>query len=103
MLDNQAVATHLLTNPNTGKSWHSTDGFRKHWVKIFEELNIKYRNPYQMRHTFASMLVSKGENTYKVAKYLGHKDTEMVVKIYGKYLPEDESKENIFTSNYNDE
>lgn len=64
---------------------------------------IKYRNPYQIRHTFASMLVSQGENTFKIAKYLGHKDTEMVTKIYGKYVPEDESNENIFTANYDNE
>ncbi len=93
----------IFHNPNTGRNWYSTDGLRKHWVKLFDQLKIKYRNPYQMRHTFASMLVSRGENTFKVAKYLGHKDTEMVTKIYGKYVPEDESNENIFTANYDNE
>lgn len=93
----------IFHNPNTDKNWYSTDGLRKHWVKLFDQLNIKYRNPYQMRHTFASMLVSRGENTYKVSKYLGHKDTEMVIKIYGKYVPQDESNENNFIANYDDE
>jgi integrase len=66
-------------------------------------VKVKYRNPYQMRHTFASMMLSRGENPLKVAKYLGHKDTEMVTKIYGKYIPINESEENCFIGNYDNE
>ena len=90
----------IFNNPNTGSRWRGTDAFRKHWVRLFAQINVKYRNPYQMRHTFASMLVSKGENTYKVAKYLGHKDTEMVIKVYGKYIPLNEAEDNFFSGNY---
>lgn len=93
----------VFHNPNTGNNFISTDAFRKHWVRIFSSLNIKYRNPYQMRHTFASMLLSNGENALKVAKYLGHKDTEMVTKIYGKYIPQNESDVNCFKGNYENE
>lgn len=90
----------IFNNPNTKAMWLSTDAFRKHWVKILNVIKIKYRNPYQMRHTFASMLLSNGENVFKVAKYLGHKDTEMVNKIYGTYLPKNESDVNCFTGTY---
>ncbi len=93
----------IFNNPNTENMWLSTDAFRKHWVKLLEMAKIKYRNPYQMRHTFASMMLSRGENSLKVAKYLGHKDTEMVTKIYGKYIPIDESEENCFIGNYDNE
>lgn len=92
----------IFNNPNTQNMWLSTDAFRKHWVKLLDSLGVKYRNPYQMRHTFASMMLSKGENPLKVAKYLGHKDTEMVTKIYGKYIPINESEENCFIGNYED-
>ena len=54
----------VFHNPNTHKYWIETDAFRKHWVKLFANLTIKYRNPYQMRHTFASMLISNGENIH---------------------------------------
>lgn len=93
----------VFHNPNTGNNFISTDSFRKHWVRIFDSINIKYRNPYQMRHTFASMLLSNGENALKVAKYLGHKDTEMVTKIYGKYIPKNESDVNCFKGAYDNE
>lgn len=89
----------VFHNPNTGTYWPETDAFRKHWVKILSNVGLKYRNPYQMRHTFASMLISKGENIHKVAKYLGHKNINMVIEIYGKYIPES-GNENTFVNNY---
>lgn len=92
----------VFHNPNTNKYWTETDSFRKHWVKLFENLTIKYRNPYQMRHTFASMLISNGENIHKVAKYLGHKNIKMIIEIYGKFIPE-ESNNGLFTKKYNEE
>ena len=55
-----------------------------------------------MRHTFASMLISNGENIHKVAKYLGHKNIKMIIEIYGKFIPE-ESNGGLFIKNYNDE
>lgn len=36
-----------------------------------------------MRHTFASNLPSQGENPAYIAKLLGHKTTEMVMRHYG--------------------
>jgi integrase len=45
-----------------------------------------YRNPYQMRHTFASQLLSQGENPAYIAKLLGHKTTEMVIRNYGRWV-----------------
>lgn len=104
IIEQRKLAKHskfIFNNPNTGKNWHSTDGFRKHWVKLFDQLDIKYRNPYQMRHTFASMLISKGENIHKVAKYLGHKNIKMVIGIYGKFIPEDNNN-GLFINNYDD-
>mgnify|MGYP000017621823 CR=1 FL=1 len=48
--------------------------------------DIKYRNPYQTRHTFASMLLSRGENPMFVAQQMGHKDWSMIIKVYGRWI-----------------
>lgn len=101
-LEYKAPDDFVFHNPNTESYWPETDAFRKHWVRLFNKIKLKYRNPYQMRHTFASMLISKGENIHKVAKYLGHKNIKMVIEIYGKYIPE-ASNQNDFTGNYGDE
>lgn len=47
---------------------------------------VRYRKPYQLRHTFASQMLSGGENPLRVAKMLGHKDTQMVFRVYGRWI-----------------
>ena len=41
-----------------------------------------------MRHTYASMMVSAGENMAWIAAQMGHRDTSMVARVYGKWIPE---------------
>jgi integrase len=48
---------------------------------------VRYRNPYQTRHTYASTLLSANENPWWVAKQMGHVDVEMVFRHYGKWIP----------------
>ncbi len=38
------------------------------------------------------MMLSGGENIMWVASQMGHVDTEMVMKTYGKWIPDDSSK-----------
>ena len=72
---------YVFHNPNTGKYWPKTDAVRKQWISLLKSAGIEYRNFYQTRHSFASMLITNNENIHKIAKYLGHKDTTMVTKI----------------------
>lgn len=57
-----------------------------------ERSGIEYRNPYQIRHTFASTLLTQAENPWYVASQLGHEDVEMVYRTYGKLIREDYQK-----------
>jgi integrase len=41
-----------------------------------------------MRHTFASLMVSQGENILWVSKMLGHKDSSMTLDVYAQYMPQ---------------
>ena len=49
---------------------------------------MRYRNPYQTRHTYASMMLTKVENIMWVAKQMGHANVETVIKYYGRWLPD---------------
>ena len=42
---------------------------------------------YQTRHTFATLALSSGEALDWVAKMLGHRTTQMVIRHYHKYVP----------------
>ena len=41
---------------------------------------------YQTRHTFASLMLSYGEDPLWVARMLGHTSTEMLYRHYGKFI-----------------
>ncbi|MEP7062875.1 MAG: hypothetical protein ABI881_10780, partial [Betaproteobacteria bacterium] len=57
-------------------------------------LRIRYREPYQTRHTFASQALMAGANPMWVARQLGHKNMGMLLKAYGKWIDRaDKSRE----------
>ena len=70
-------------------SW-DTDCLERTWSKAHEGTGIPYRNPYQLRHTFASNLLSQGEPPAKIARLLGHKTVEMVIRTYGRWIDQGE-------------
>ncbi|EPS1221622.1 Arm DNA-binding domain-containing protein [Burkholderia cenocepacia] len=79
----------VFTVPWNGKPWTGDKQIRVNcWTYVLEKAGVRYRNPYQTRHTFASMLLSRDENPLWVAKQMGHVDTEMVTKNYGKWIPD---------------
>lgn len=41
--------------------------------------------------TFASQLLSQGENPAFIAKLLGHKNADMVLRVYGRWISEGEA------------
>ena len=49
---------------------------------------VRYRNPYQTRHTWASMMLSAGEHPMWVASQMGHKDWGMIRRHYGRWIPD---------------
>lgn len=52
---------------------------------------VRRRNLYQTRHTFASTLLSTSVNAMYVAKQMGHTDTTMVTRTYGKWIEQDDN------------
>ena len=57
------------------------------WYPLLEHLGLKKRRPYQTRHTTATLLLASGENPEWVASVLGHSSTEMLFKVYSRYVP----------------
>lgn len=84
---------HVFLNPRTGKAWSTDAQLRKTlWQPLLERAGVRYRNPYQCRHTFASALLTSGHNPWYVAEQLGHVDVQMVFRTYGKFIPQDYQK-----------
>lgn len=52
-----------------------------------KKAGVRYRRPYQTRHTYASMMLSAGEHPMWVAKQMGHTDWLMIGRVYGRWMP----------------
>ncbi len=69
---------------------------RTYWRPIFDKVDIAYRNPYQMRHTFASMMISNGEDILWVSKMLGHTNSAITLTMYARYIENKDKKRGAF-------
>lgn len=79
----------VFHNPRTSKPWEGDGPIRKTlWQPALKRAGVVYRNPYQTRHTYASTLLSAGENPLWVAQQMGHKDWGMIRKRYGRWIPD---------------
>lgn len=77
----------VFEDPKTGEAWAGADAIRKKaWVPTLRKAGIRYRNPYQTRHTYATRHISRGANLFWLAGQMGHKGPEMLFRHYGSYL-----------------
>jgi integrase len=83
------AGAHIWRNTRTGEPWAGDGPIRKTvWQYVLKRAGVRYRGPKQLRHTFASWMLSAGENPLWVAKQMGHKDWSMIVRVYGRWIPE---------------
>lgn len=79
---------HIFLDPINGEPWkHAGYIYRNLWMPAMKKSGVRWRRPYQSRHTYASMMLSAGENPMWVAKQMGHKDWTMIAKVYGRWMP----------------
>ncbi|ENU42975.1 hypothetical protein F985_03874 [Acinetobacter seifertii] len=63
---------------------------RYRWNKHLKKAKVRKRGINQGRHTFASQLLTSGQVPPEwIAEQLGHSDTSMIYKHYGKLIAED--------------
>lgn len=75
------------------------------WYPLLRYLNLKLRRPYQSRHTAATLWLAAGENPEWIARQMGHTTTEMLFRIYSRYVPnltrrDGSAFERLLTSNF---
>jgi len=57
------------------------------WYPLLRYLGYERRRPYQMRHTAATLWLASGEAPEWIARQLGHTSTEMLFRVYSRYVP----------------
>ncbi|WP_017773800.1 site-specific integrase [Paraburkholderia kururiensis] len=77
----------VFVNPTTRERYAGDHQIWKVWQTALKHAGVRYRRPYQTRHTFASMMLSAGEHPMWVAKQMGHADWTMIARVYGRWMP----------------
>lgn len=83
------AGAEVFQNPNTMERWAGDQPIRKTlWTYVLKRAGVRYRKPYQTRHTYASMMLSAGEHPMWVARQMGHADWTMIARVYGRWMPD---------------
>lgn len=70
-----------------GTPLHQNNFRRRIWKPLLARLGLPMRRPYETRHTAATIWLASGENPEWVARQLGHSNTEMLFRVYSRYIP----------------
>lgn len=57
------------------------------WHPLLRHLGLAKRRPYQCRHTAATLWLASGESPQWIAAQLGHTTTEMLFRVYARFVP----------------
>jgi integrase len=70
----------------TGKMFDASNVRIRVWIPTLKRAGVEYREMRQTRHSFATYHLSQGKNPLHIAKVMGHRNAEMVIKVYSKYI-----------------
>lgn len=82
---------YLFLN-DSNKPFSSSSVLQQLWIKTLEKSNILHRSIYQTRHSFASNMLSNGENPLWVSQMLGHKSLNITLSKYSKFIRSNEAR-----------
>jgi len=57
------------------------------WYPTLQKAGLRKRNPYQTRHTAATLWLAAGESPEWIARQMGHTTTKMLFTVYSRYVP----------------
>lgn len=72
---------------NLGKPLDHKNITNRVWYPLLRHLAIEKRRPYQCRHTAATLWLAAGENPEWIARQMGHTTTEMLFRVYSRFVP----------------
>lgn len=78
---------HVFDDPKTGDPWkcQTITDVRSFWKNTLTRLGIRYRRPYNMRHTYATLGIMSGSRPAFLANQLGH-SLQVFFQVYAKWI-----------------
>lgn len=81
-----ATSPYVFCN-RSGKPIDNKNFINRIWNPLLQHLELEHRKAYQMRHTAATLWLASGEAPEWIARQLGHTSTEMLFRVYSRYVP----------------
>ena len=78
--------TYVFCN-RAGEPVDTTNFTKRVWYPLLRHLGLAPRRPYQTRHTAATLWLAAGEAPAWIASVLGHSSTEMLFRVYSRFVP----------------
>jgi integrase len=76
----------VFLDPATGERWADDEPPREmYWRPALKRLGIRYRSPYQTRHSYATIMLMSGVTPAYAARQLGH-SVEQFLRTYSKWI-----------------
>ena len=80
------VSEYVFCN-HEGKPIDNKNFTDRVWSPLLRHLGLKPRCAYQTRPTAATLWLASGEAPEWIARQLGHSSTEMLLRVYSRYVP----------------
>lgn len=82
----QVAGGRVFHDPRYGEPWKNEDMFqRAYWARMLKRLGMRYRRPYNMRHSYATAMLMAGMTPAFCARQLGH-SVKIFLSTYAKWL-----------------
>ena len=76
----------ILPDPRTGKRWTDDEPPRElYWRPCLKRIGMRYRSPYETRHTYATMMLMAGVAPGFAARQMGH-SVETFLRKYARWI-----------------
>ncbi len=73
-----------------------------YWKNVLKFSQLDYRVLYQTRHTFATLMISHGEDIVWVSRMLGHANVRITLEVYTKFIPNQKKERAVFLNDIKD-
>jgi len=78
---------YIFHNPVTGMTWNDQRAQSKnYWHPTLKALKLRERDPYQTRHSYATLMLMNGANPMWVSKQMGHVNMKMLLEVYARWI-----------------
>ena len=82
----QLAGREIFWNPATEAPWADIQTQWRIWRRCLKRVGLRYREPYQTRHTFATLALMAGANPTWIARQMGHANAQMLFRVYAKWI-----------------